>query len=254
MVRRLKSELPPRWDGSPRFPSRVIEPIEVDYTDAERAVHVALQRYSALRQERAQDHAERFASEFVLLLLKKRLFSSPAAFQKTLAQHEQSVSAARRRRGAVETPTLGVLRRIVDKVDEEYGDDGAADDAHDEAVDGASRLFSDLGAEDRDLLRRMREWAATAVGRLDSKARELIHWLNTTLRPGGTWSHERVVIFTEYRATQSWLQERLAMEGLAGNDRLFNALRRHGREDPRECQGGISGRPFHLACAHPTCH
>jgi superfamily II DNA or RNA helicase len=221
MVRRLKSELPPRWDGAPRFPGRVIEPIEVPYTDAERGLHAALQRYSALRQERARDHAERFASEFVLLLLKKRLFSSPAAFQKTLAQHEQSITAARRHRGAVETPTLGVLRRIVDKVDEDYGDDSAADDAVDEAVDGASRLFSDLSGEERDLLRSMREAVAAAVGRPDSKARELIHWLNATLRPGGTWSHERVIIFTEYRATQSWLHERLAMEGLAGNDRLL---------------------------------
>ena len=29
MVRRLKSELPPRWDGTPRFPKRVLDPIEV---------------------------------------------------------------------------------------------------------------------------------------------------------------------------------------------------------------------------------
>ena len=37
MVRRMKSELPPKWDGSPRFPKRVLEPIEVPYTDEERA-------------------------------------------------------------------------------------------------------------------------------------------------------------------------------------------------------------------------
>ena len=38
MVRRMKSELPPKWDGSPRFPKRVLDPIEVPYTDEERAV------------------------------------------------------------------------------------------------------------------------------------------------------------------------------------------------------------------------
>src|SRR5206468_877201 len=37
MVRRLKSELPPKWDGSPRFPERKLEAIEVTYTDEERA-------------------------------------------------------------------------------------------------------------------------------------------------------------------------------------------------------------------------
>jgi hypothetical protein len=29
MVRRMKSELDPRWDGTPRFPVRVPEPLEV---------------------------------------------------------------------------------------------------------------------------------------------------------------------------------------------------------------------------------
>src|SRR5207244_13155376 len=56
MVRRMKSELPPKWDGSPRFPRRVLEPIEVPYTDEERAVHAALQQYAELRVERSQDN------------------------------------------------------------------------------------------------------------------------------------------------------------------------------------------------------
>ena len=51
MVRRMKSELPPKWDGSPRFPKRVLEPLEVPYTDEERAVHAALQQYAELRVE-----------------------------------------------------------------------------------------------------------------------------------------------------------------------------------------------------------
>ena len=38
MVRRMKSELPKKYDGSPRFPKRVLDPIEVPYTDEERAV------------------------------------------------------------------------------------------------------------------------------------------------------------------------------------------------------------------------
>lgn len=39
MVRRLKSELPPNEDGTPRFPRRVIDAIEVRYSAAERAAH-----------------------------------------------------------------------------------------------------------------------------------------------------------------------------------------------------------------------
>jgi hypothetical protein len=84
MVRRMKSELPPKWDGSPRFPKRKLEPIEVPYTDEERSVHRALQEYADLRSKRTQDNAEAMATEFVLKTLKKRLFSSPAAFLTTL--------------------------------------------------------------------------------------------------------------------------------------------------------------------------
>jgi superfamily II DNA or RNA helicase len=220
MVRRLKAELPPRWDGLPRFPARRVVPLEVAYSDEERAVHRALQRYSELRQARARDHAERFAAEFVLLLLKKRLFSSPAAFSATLAQHERSLTAARRARAPKEAPGIGVLRRLVDRVEEEHGDDEVAEESRTEALETASRLFSDLTAEERDLLRQMREWADVAVGRADTKARELLRWLSDTVRPAGRWADTRVIVFTEYRATQSWLQERLALEGLTAGDRL----------------------------------
>ena len=53
MVRRMKSELPPKWDGSPRFPKRTLEPLEVPYTDEEKAIHAALKQYAELRSKRA---------------------------------------------------------------------------------------------------------------------------------------------------------------------------------------------------------
>jgi hypothetical protein len=57
----------------------------------------------------------------------------------------------------------------------------------------------------------------------------LIEWLKTHLKPGGKWSQERVIIFTEYRATQHWLQEVLASEGFTTGDRL---LTMYGGMDP----------------------
>ena len=41
MVRRMKRELPPRFDGTPRFPERKLDPITVHYTDEEREAHAA---------------------------------------------------------------------------------------------------------------------------------------------------------------------------------------------------------------------
>jgi superfamily II DNA or RNA helicase len=222
MVRRLKAELPPRWDGTERFPKRCLEAIEVDYPEAERAIHASLQRYSTLRQQQARDHAERYATEFVLKLLKKRLFSSPAAFETTLRQHESSLRTAQRRRGAaLPAPQIGLLRRLVDQTEEEFANDEALEDSTGEAVEGASRLFRELTPEERDLLRRMSDWATGARARPDAKAQELIRWLRETVRPGGTWTDQRVIIFTEYRATQNWLQTLLATEGLTAGNRLL---------------------------------
>jgi ERCC4-related helicase len=222
MVRRLKSELPPRWDGTPRFPQRTLEAIEVGYTPEELRIHSTLQRYSKARQEAAADQTEQVATEFVLKLLKKRLFSSPEAFAKTLEQHERSLQTARRRTSStIAKPSMGILRRQIEQVDEEFGDDGAADVAAADAVEAATRLFREPTAEEQALLNELRAWAGRARGSTDSKTQQLIHWLKAELKPDGRWNDERVIIFTEYRDTLNWLQQILASAGLTEGGRLL---------------------------------
>ena len=220
MVRRLKSELPPLWNGQPRFPRRELAPIEVDYPAAEREMHTLLQRYTALRRAGAHDETETVATEFVLKLLKKRLFSSPEAFAKTLAQHRLSLSTAVRRT-AQARPTAGILRRQIEQVEEEFGSDELADAAQLDAVEVATRLFRQPTAEETALLDAMQRWAETARGKPDAKLSTLIAWLRATCQPSGTWNDTRVIIFTEYRDTQRWLQTLLATAGLADRERLL---------------------------------
>src|SRR5690606_30959589 len=75
-------------DGTPRFAERKIIELEVAYPDHERDVHGLLRRYTKSRLATAGgDAAARQAADFVTLLLKKRLFSSPAAFAQTLRTH-----------------------------------------------------------------------------------------------------------------------------------------------------------------------
>ncbi|MFO7903153.1 MAG: DISARM system SNF2-like helicase DrmD [Pirellulaceae bacterium] len=220
MVRRLKSELPPNWDGSLRFPKRCLEPLEVPYTDEEKEVHAALKEYGKLRSKRTTDHAETTATEFVMKTLKKRLFSSPAAFLNTLNKHEESLRTAKRKRDAAK-PTMGILKREIDRVEEEYGDDEDYDEATTDALDTASRLFSEPDKRERVLLKKMRDWAERACSQNDSKCRELIKWLRKSIRPNNKWSDERVIIFTEYRATQKWLGDLLGSAGFSGQDRVM---------------------------------
>jgi hypothetical protein len=129
IVRRLKSELPLCWNGEPRFPKREIEPIEVAYTQQERAIHQALQQYSELRLTHASDSSEQYATEFVAKLLKKRLFSSPAAFFATLTKHTSALTEAKRHTNVTRRPSVGILRSKVEQLDEEHNNDESLIDA-----------------------------------------------------------------------------------------------------------------------------
>jgi SNF2 family DNA or RNA helicase len=217
MVRRLKSELPPRFDGTPRFPKRVLQPIEVEYTEEEREAHANLRAYTDLRLKGAGDQTETFATEFVLKLLKKRLFSSPAAFARTLAKHRATVESGRRREER-SLRSIGILRAQADRVDEGYEDDERYQDVEDEAHESATRVFRDLSGEERALLDRLAAWAERAADRADAKANALIDLIEQKCRPGGVWNDERLIVFTEYRDTQRALLDLFAARGLTDDD------------------------------------
>jgi superfamily II DNA or RNA helicase len=211
MVRRMKSELKLRWDGSRRFAERIVKHLEVAYTDEERNAHRSLQLYSTLRLKHAASNGERMAAEFVLKLLKKRLFSSPAAFGLTLEKHISTVGG----RKAASTAT-----RDIEDFSDDYADDEEYETQTGEVVSSVSQALSPTSAEEKALLRQLSEFASRSSQRPDCKAQTLIDWLKATLRPGGKWNDQRVIIFTEYRATQKWLFDLLAREGFAEHGRL----------------------------------
>jgi hypothetical protein len=72
----------------------------------------------------------------------------------------------------------------------------------------------------------------------DTKAEVLLDWLDKVVRPAGPdgkrrWNDERVIVFTEYRDTQRWLQERLVARGLGGERLalLYGGMDADARED-----------------------
>src|SRR5690606_24244006 len=125
----------------------------------------------------------------------------------TLDKHNKSITEARKAQAAVQKPSLGILRRQIQQIDEDYADDEEHEASSESAVDSASRLFSPLGDEEQQLLTQMRAWGERATAQRDQKTQRLIAWLKDIGKPDGQWSDERVIIFTEYRATMNWLQE-----------------------------------------------
>ncbi|MFZ2961393.1 MAG: DISARM system SNF2-like helicase DrmD [Candidatus Ozemobacteraceae bacterium] len=216
MVRRMKSELKKRWDGRRRFAERLVLHLEVPYTPEERKGHQDLKAYSDHRLKKARTGHESFAAEFVLKLLKKRMFSSPAAFLTTLAKHHDT---ARGKKSGFEGSTA--WRRQIEDADEDFANDEEYETATEEALISAGEALSGLDSTEDALLKGLKKYAETASQRPDSKAASLIAWLHKTIRTGGKWGTERVIIFTEYRDTQKWLFNLLAAEGLAEQGRLM---------------------------------
>ncbi|MEV6855419.1 DISARM system SNF2-like helicase DrmD [Streptomyces microflavus] len=228
MVRRLKSNVLDA-DGNAMFPARTQRAIEVAYTGDERKIHELLETYAG-RRRRAPGVTAVRANDLVTLLLKKRLFSSPAAFARTLVAHAATVNKPR---GGQEPElpawldeALGWDDEIEDVPEEEASvptdlfDPDSVQGSLDEHLHDLVGLAAEVGAgaddQDADLLQEMLAWAERHGDRSDSKANALVAELESICRPEGEWNDARIIVFTEYRDTQRWLSELLASRGLGG--------------------------------------
>lgn len=214
MVRRLKRDLPPKWDGSPRFGNRDLGYLEVHYSEQERRAHELLTEYTESRRNSGGTATARNAADFVMTLLKRRLFSSAQAFHRTVNQHITTMTEAAEdqqdaRSGKVDSR---ILQPAFDKLDETAEDDAAYDEAETEALHTAKNCAPALSAHERELLEQLRGWAANARHRPDAKFAALLEWLEPIVPLDGD-SDERVIVFTEYRDTQHWLYEQLLNAG-----------------------------------------
>lgn len=207
MVRRLKDELT-LPDGSARFPGRHARAIEVTYTDDERVGHELLTRYTHSRQTVPGATAVR-AGDLISLLLKKRLFSSPAAFVRTLAAHQATL--ARAKAPIVDDDVPEWLTDVL-----AWEDEPDAEEAEADVLERAGTATGSLSDTQAVILAQLDAWAARRAEPADSKADALVAEL-IRLCPAG--SDTRVIVFTEYRDTQVWLADILAARGLGG-DRL----------------------------------
>ena len=220
VIRRLKDQI---LDGDGRrvFPERSTRAVEVDYTGDEREVHEVLDRYSTARRQRSRGVGVP-AADLVTLLLKKRLFSSPAAFAATLAAHRDSVG---RRAADGDDPAGGgsagrgsagdVPAWLADALDW-AAESGDADDDEAVLVARAAGLLGDADSSESADLAAMSAWCERHAEPADSKALALVAELDRICRPGGEWNDERVIVFTEYVDTLNWLEEILHARGLGG--------------------------------------
>lgn len=256
VIRRMKSdirELGPNPDGTPRFPKRVIKEIKVKYPNEERQAHDDLAAYAALRRKTSPSKRSAVAADLITLLLKKRLFSSPAAFAATLNAHIETLAKA----GAAGSSS-GDLYDLYEQVHSDFESDDEFEDAAFDVLRELSEAGEAITPEQQRLLERMQAWANSAKGQADEKARALIDQIKEWCCPNGPdgkWTNERVIIFTEYRDTQNWLHTLLSAERLAGDrlKRLYGGMNADERERTKAAfQSDPSKDPVRILLATDT--
>jgi superfamily II DNA or RNA helicase len=221
VIRRMKWQLTDSA-GNPRFQQRNAAALPVSYPAGEREAHALLAELAALRRKRLTSKRGKAAVDLVTLLLKKRLFSSPRAFAHTVGVYLETVQARAKRPAAAASHAADDVPEWLEGFFDDaaaYDDDEMAD-AEDDATVRSGKIQAELAdatEQEITLLKKMEAWAARYENAPDAKARELITYLTAICRPDGRhWTNERVVVFTEYRDTQIWLNDLLAQDGMAG--------------------------------------
>ncbi|PKN66275.1 MAG: helicase [Deltaproteobacteria bacterium HGW-Deltaproteobacteria-15] len=240
MVRRMKTDIVDA-DGRPVFPKRKLECLEVDYSEEEKGIHRLLRDFTAIRTKSVKGTRYEFGTDFVHMLLKKRLFSSPMAFASTLAKHKETLTR-KRPKSPGSTLEDRILRKAIVRSEEEYSDDTKAEEAQLEAVEVASELAMQLTDVERVMLGKLMDWAEKNRNRVDAKAKAILHWLDTHLKEKGRWNEKRVILFTEYRATHLWLQQILAAN-CYGGDRLMLLHGSMGRDEREQVKAAFQAHP-----------
>jgi superfamily II DNA or RNA helicase len=195
-VRRLKSDLPDK-----NFKQRELSVIPFTPSPDEQEMFALLDR---ILTESARANGTGASGDITAMLFKKRFLSSPWAFGMTLASYLDARAAGR---AAADWDYDDILGE--GQSDEEEG----LWEQDEATVLRRSKSSDPLVAARPGELRRLANWGLGYESRPDSRLRVLITTLDAFCRPGGPWSNERVVIFTEYAHTLEWVRRVLEQHG-----------------------------------------
>ncbi|PWF84030.1 DNA helicase [Kocuria rosea] len=198
-VRRLKSEIKDK-----DFKARQVKtlPFTPDADEQER-----FEKLARILADSARANGKKSSGDIVAMLLKKRFLSSPWAFARTLKHYEAASGVG----------------RLSDLDDEDYYEEVLGSGASDEEEGlfdqpefttlRQSKKSDPLSTATSAEIRELTAWGSSYEHRPDSRLQALIEFLDAVCRPDGTWTNERVVVFTEYADTLDWIVRVLQQKG-----------------------------------------
>lgn len=199
-VRRLKADL--REEKG--FRPRELKTLAFTPTQDEVEKFALLDR---VLTESARRNGRDRSGGIVAMLLKKRFLSSPWSFALTLRQYTEA------------EPGRGLDADDEDRYYQEVLGTGQSDEEEGDAAHPEftalrhSKRSDPLSAATSEDISSLIAWGQRYENQPDARLTTLLEFLDTTCRPGGTWSNERVVVFTEYAATLDWIVRVLSQHG-----------------------------------------
>jgi hypothetical protein len=223
MVRRLKDELrelvPDLGLPKREVVQHDISGLPEDVPDL--ALMRLLTQYRGLRDKRLEGgrRSQQTAANLVITTLQKRLFSSIEAFNSTLRVHRKSMEKL-----AEAEPEPEVSAALLTDLNTPDADDERADRPEEEVTESIEQAVAiatsrskgsqPISPEEIALLDRMAEIASQSRRLADPRLTDakwgLIPWIRKNLlNPDGTWNNRRVLIFTEFTETKTYLRQQL---------------------------------------------
>lgn len=218
VVRRLKRDINERdrqLQQIPRFCERLPEPVPLYFGSREKRLSSAFQAFRSQVKGliATAQKTDQLAGSFAVEVLNKRLLSCPYTFAQSWARFKQGMARAE----AAELAEINAAQRaIAEDLDDDRETEGRLQ--HAARTAGAwlkplmPHLIDEVAAVDAALVQLGLDPDAAELGEPieDQRWEQLVNTIKRNLRNGTEWQpEERLVIFTEYKTTLDYLQQRL---------------------------------------------
>ena len=256
LMRRMVKEKLFKFDATPLFPERRAYAVPYKLSDGEARLYREVTDYvreEFNRAEALQSDKRAGTVGFALTILQRRLASSPEAIYQSLRRRKERLESRLRELQILQRGSQVASSLSASVPEWDYEDIADLDEAPDEEIVAAeeeildrataARTVDELRAEIQSL-QRLESLAQTVrVGGEDKKWQELAALLNrlftaasdVTEEPFVPSPHQKLVIFTEHRATLSYLHQRITT--LLGRQEAVAMIHGGiGREDRRAIQ------------------
>lgn len=208
-VRRLVKEQLVHADGSRLFPPRVASTLTYQMTGSERMLYEAVTEYVAEEMNKVMDDTVRRHVGFAMMVLQRRLASSPEAILRSLERRldllRTHLELALEAEANLEQLLAASLDRgLVPELDE---DEEVADDTTSDA--SSARTPAELHTEIVVLERLVERARRVREERVDRKWDALAGLLTSPDMTDDQGFRRKIILFTEHRDTLDYLEERL---------------------------------------------